>query len=344
MKTLVQLIIAISLILPNAAIASDPSFRIENVLDDSGKVRQTLVFLSEAECQKKMPKKIKPLMKLPEIKHQIINPLAMFEFPESGLVQIFYPTVMDTFAIIDAKNFEIIPYLLTTDLCECVGVGIYVSGLKAGVMHVGFDSVKHKFGEFLQHFPKSVRAKATVTLMSSYYTVLLQEVCEKLDKNGFKNIFADVVPIYLDCENRTSSGTKYYSYERLGFTKEDASKIALMIPSAVQKEVESHAGLYLTMTESKRALIMDIRSGVSCQFFPLGCGEANSEMVHVLYKLRHMLEQMNPRIHQELMAKAVSMNMDHVHSVVARKTEEAKKVMALRIADQKIADDKDGAL
>jgi hypothetical protein len=338
MKHVFRIVMLVTLAFTTAAQASDPSFRITDILDGSLKVKQTLVYMSESDCEKKTPKKIRPLMKLPGITHQIIDPLTMFGFSEKGLEQIFYPVEMNNYGILKAKDYATVPYILTTGLCECVGVGIQVAGVQAGIMHVGFAGIRHKFSEFLGHFPKSTRAKAKVTLMSTFYTVLLEEVCEKLTKNGFHNISADVVPIYLDCQDRTSSGTKYYSYERLNFTKEDAHRLSQLSSQEVIKAVEERAGLSMLMTESDRMLILDLQTGASCQFYPQGFGAANSQMVHMLYELRRKVEGERRLDPKTFMTRIVAERMQEVHEAVAYKVKSGKKFAKKEDVNNKLND------
>lgn len=295
MKNLIKVGSLIVLLFPYYLNATDPKFEIEQLADESGKVIQSLVFVSEKDYLATVPESLKPLMNLPPIKHTIIEPARVFEFTRKGVEQKFYPVQMDSYAILEAKDFHTIPYILTSDLCECLGVSLYVKDGKAGVMHVGFQSLDEQLlDEFLNHFSCYNKSIVTVRIMTSYYSVVLQEVCSKLTKCGFKTLEADIVPIYLDCKNRTSSGTKYYNYEKMGWTPDEAKAIRALPEEQGIESIESISGLNTIFCESRRVLILDARDGSSCQFFPVGYGEANSNLVHMFYKTIHMLNMVLP--------------------------------------------------
>ncbi len=83
MKTIFKSIILTALLLGVGVKASDPTFEIKDLLDESGIVKQTLVFMSERDCQEKIPGGLKALMKLPKTQHQTIHPLSLYEFPDA---------------------------------------------------------------------------------------------------------------------------------------------------------------------------------------------------------------------------------------------------------------------
>ncbi len=144
-------------------------------------------------------------------------------------------------------------------------------GVKAGVMHVGFESVdRNLLLEFLNHFPKDMRSKAKVNLVSGYCSILLRDVYNRLRHFGFAVDSVDVTPLFLYCKERSSSGVKYYSYERFGLTTEDAERLRGSSNAQISSEIEKRAGLYPVMAEYPRVLVMKVATGESCQFFEEG--------------------------------------------------------------------------
>jgi hypothetical protein len=323
MKTIFKSIILTALLLGVGVKASDPTFEIKDLLDESGIVKQTLVFMSERDCQEKIPGGLKALMKLPKTQHQTIHPLSLYEFPdaysepskETDSEQKFYPVFPDVYAIIEAKNFAEMPYLLAADVNDYVAVGIYVPDTMAGIMYVGYKSFDSGlFTQFLQMFSKNKRATTKVTLTSSYYSTLLLQVCRKIAESGFKNLSLDVVPIFLDNPTRTSSGTKYYSYERFGFSLEDACRLSKLSSAQITQEVNPRAALYPVMGESHRALIMDVRTGKTCQFVPEGFGESNSKLIHLLCDTHKKALKVLPLFQKNTMSKAVEIELNAIYA------------------------------
>lgn len=314
MKNMFQAVILFSAIhIVGGVHASDPSFQMTDLLNETKNVKQTLVFMSERDCEMKMPDGLKQVLKLPKTKNLIIDPMSMFEFPESGVDQKFYPAVADTYAIIEAKNFSQMPYLVASNLYENVGVGVYLPGVKAGVMHVGFKSVEGDlFLQFLNQFPKEMRSKAKVSLVSGYSSILLRDVYNRLIHFGFAVGSVDVTPLFLYCKERKSSGIKYYSYERFGLTEEDAKRLKGLSNAQISSEIEKRAGLYTLMAEYPRVLVMKVATGESCQFFEEGFGPVNSGTIEVVCAVVRHLAQQNPVQHKQIMQTSVRMFADGV--------------------------------
>ncbi len=331
MQQFLTLLIAI-LLFAQPLMASNDFLELPNIKDEGSTVTQTSVFLNELECQAKMPKNLRPLLMLPKTQHRIVDPLDFYEFKQEKTEQIFYAVNMDTYAVIEAKHFETIPFIVTNNLCECVGVSIYIPGDRAGVMHAGFKSTQQGLlVEFINRFDKAQRGKAQVTLTTSYCTVLLREVYDILLKNGFKVASASIHPVYLNCKNRTSDGTKFFSYERLGFTAEDIK--ALRKKSAKEKEdaIFTRATLSTSMVYTPKLLILDLRNGDTCQLFGPDFGRASSDLITYLFEIYPMVQKMDISSHKVCMQHAIKLYAKKHYKATLERANEAMISMGVEM-------------
>lgn len=102
---------------------------------------------------------------------------------------------------------------LTYWLAECVGIAIS-SPDKSKVAFGHLDRIAIENGsleKMLGQFPKEIRNQCSVSLVSSYYSKNLENICLKLADEEFKITEADVNPAYFDIDE----GNVYMSFPSL---------------------------------------------------------------------------------------------------------------------------------
>jgi hypothetical protein len=302
-------ILFVSLFYSFAAEASqDPTFALLNIQDQGSTTVQNLVFMSERDLKAKIPEDMQVFIDMPRTQHKIVDPMKFYRFGKESTEQVFYPCATDKYVVVEAKNFAAMPYLVALSLSECVGVSIYFPKLKAGVLHLGFKGYDKNFlAEFLGHFPKRNRHKAKVTLLSSYCSILFKQVYDAVRKEGFNVSSVDVLPLYMEHPNRNSDGTKYYSYERLGIAPDDAAELNNLPQQHLRLQCEARTSLYPVASEYPRALVLELASGDSCQFFETGFYGANDELFWQMFEIYNELQAKVAVVqHREVMKARVN--------------------------------------
>jgi hypothetical protein len=287
MKHILKTILIAGMLIGPGTKASEDRLVIEHLQTPIAGVTQTVVYVNEQDFQRIIPEEMRTLMEGPRTQHQIIEPMSLFSLTAAGFKKRYHYVDIGAYKLMDKNELAETPFLGTSDLHDCVGVAIKFPGRRAGLMHVSRRSYEAgKFAKFLSFFPDSVRAKCSVSLKSSVWSVLLSNILKGIKEGGFGDVSSDINPIYLTFETEPilSGGSKittikYSAYERDGLTPVDIQRLnglkATISGLDVLKQVSKFRAKAADPLENPRGLLLNFETGVSYEFFTKGYLSAN---------------------------------------------------------------------
>lgn len=152
-------------------------------------------------------------------------------------------------------------FLITHSLGECVGIAIHTPELVA-CYHIDLLSLAEgKLERVLDRFPLNQRPSATVTLVSSYYSIILRQTINQLEATGFKNIALDIEPSIL-LQHPLNLNT--WNYVQASLYGKSIEYFANLSQRSYQ---EIKSDLRTTKLRTPRALIIEAKTGQLWQIY-----------------------------------------------------------------------------
>jgi hypothetical protein len=244
------------------------------------------VFCAEEAWLKLIPEKLRPVLALPKTKHEFLDPDKLVKVESSKLGLTFYNLNEGDYKVIDVKDVDKPPFILTNFLHECVGVAVVLPNQRVGGMHVTVDAYKKgELVKFMSHFEPDLRENCIVTFTSSMYSDHLENVYTQLYEAGFKISSADICPIYVQFSNGLPVGGSdnyitYIPYSQFGYTFEEVKRGITENEQGFREEfymkLSNVPSKVPELTECPRILLLSVQTGASYLFFDKGLNGTNS--------------------------------------------------------------------